>query len=179
MNLSNLKCFADAARLKSMTKAAELNHLSRPAISYAIQSLEDELGVALLNHRRRAFELTQAGQLLVSQAEALLDHAEQVRATLKQKDGPLVGEFRIGAARTLATFWLQDALASLKRHFPLVQFHVTLDTSQTLIEKLSNREIDAAFFIGDETLSQAKQVIISRGSFVLVRPKELAHADTL
>lgn len=171
MNLQNLKYFTDSARMKSMTKAADLNHLSRPAISQAIQKLEQELGVGLLVHKRRSFELTQAGLTLLNRSESLFNHVEATAAAVRT-NGPLVGEFRIGASRTLANFSLHSSIAKMRDEFPQVNFKIFLRNSQDLIQKLENRELDVAFFIGDEALSGFKQVVVGRGNYCLVKPKK-------
>jgi DNA-binding transcriptional LysR family regulator len=177
MNIQNLKYFIDSARFKSMTKAADLNHLSRPAVSQAIQKLEQELGVKLLVHKRRSFELTQAGLTLLKRSEALFAHIEDTKAAVKDEAGPLIGEYRIGSARTLANFALHASVAKMRSKFPQVDFKIELLNSQSLIEKLENRELDAAFFVGDETLSGFKQIVVGRGSFCLVKPKRMKTED--
>lgn len=171
MNLYNLKYFADSARFKSMTKAAEFNNLSRPAISHAIQNLEDDLGVKLLVHKRRSFELTQAGISLLKRVDSLFLHVSEIRNDLKSSSGPILGEFRIGSSRTLATFNLPQVMAQLRLVFPLVEFKIQLANSEELIERLSRREIDLAFFIGDDSLSDYKNIVVKRGYFCLIKPK--------
>ena len=170
MNVQNLKYFADAARLGSMKKSADINHLSRPAISQAIKKLEEEIGVELLVHKRRTFELTQAGLQLFKKSEPLFNLIDETIAHVKS--GPIVGEFRIGSARTLANFALHKAIAKMQNEFPGVEFKVILENSETLVNRLENREVDVAFFLGDESRNNLKQVVVSRGSYCLVRPKK-------
>lgn len=178
MNLYNLKIFADAARLGSMTKASELNNLSRPAVSQAIKKLEIELGVDLLVHQRRFVELTQSGRLLLKKSEDLLSEAEKIALLLRQGKGPLVRDFKIGSSRTLATFNLPTVLGRLRTEYPDVSLKVQMANSGALIKKLENREIDLAFLVGDETLEDSKQTVVGRGHFVLVKPKDKKEDDT-
>lgn len=178
MNLYNLKIFADTARLGSMTKASELNNLSRPAVSQAIKKLEIELGVDLLVHQRRFVELTQSGRLLLKKSEDLLSEAEKIALLLRQGKGPLVRDFKIGSSRTLATFNLPTVLGRLRTEYPDVSLKVQMANSGALIKKLENREIDLAFLVGDETLEDSKQTVVGRGHFVLVKPKDKKEDDT-
>jgi DNA-binding transcriptional LysR family regulator len=172
MNLYNLKIFADTARLASMTKSAELNNLSRPAVSQAIKKLEIELGVELLVHQRRFVELTQSGRLLLKKSEDLLSEAEKITFLIRHGQVPMVRDFKIGSARTLATFNLTKVLGELRSEYPDVSLQVHMANSGALIRKLENREIDIAFMIGDETLEDSKQTVVGRGHFVLVKPKD-------
>ncbi len=171
MNLNNLKYFVDSARFQSMTKSADINHLSRPAISHAIQKLESELGTKLLAHGRRKFELTPAGAYLLRRSEALFAHVDELEGDLRSNRAPLHGEFRIGSSRTLATFNLPLAMTRLREKFPKVDFKVSLANSDALVQKLLNREIDLAFLIGDDAVNDFKDVVINRGSFCLIQPK--------
>ncbi|RYZ64085.1 MAG: LysR family transcriptional regulator, partial [Proteobacteria bacterium] len=173
MNLYNLKIFADTARLGSMTKAGELNHLSRPAVSQAIKKLESEIGVELLIHQRRIVELTQAGRLLLKKSEALLTEAENVARAVRQETGPLIRDFRIGSSRTLATFNLPPVLEKLRAEYPEVLLQVQMANSGALVKKLESKEIDLAFLIGDDSLEGSKHVIVGRGHFVLIKPKTI------
>lgn len=178
MNLFNLKCFVDAARAGSMTVAADLNHLSRPAISHAIQKLEDDLGVSLVEHRRRSFVLTQKGILLLKRSEPLFHQVEQLRSELRTSDGQLHGTFRIGSSRTLATFNLSPIIAKMKKQFPNIEFVVQLANSENLIQGLTDRKFDLIFFIGDENISECKQVVVDRGHFCLIKPSQSSSENT-
>ncbi len=171
MNLYNLKYFVDTVRLQSMTKAAELNNLSRPAISQAIQKLEQDLDIKLLVHKRRTLEFTDAGTNLFKRSEPLLVQIDDLKKDLKSSNGPVFGEFKIGSSRSLATFNLPPVMSRIKKLFANVDFKVQLANSEVLVEKLAQREIDIAYFIGDETLSDFKNVVIKRGSFCLLKPK--------
>lgn len=173
MNLYNLKYFVDTVRLQSMTKAAELNNLSRPAISQAIQKLEQELDTKLLVHKRRTLEFTDAGTNLFKRSEPLLVQIDDLKNDMKSSKGPVFGEFKVGSSRSLATFNLPPVMSQIKKSFANVDFKVQLANSDVLVEKLSQREIDIAYFIGDETLSDFKNVVIKRGSFCLLKPKNL------
>lgn len=173
MNLYNLKIFVDTARLGSMTKASELNYLSRPAVSQAIKKLEQEIGTELLVHQRRFIELTQSGRLLLKKSEKLLSEAERISLLVRQGKGPLVRDFKIGSSRSLATFNLPPVLASLSKEYPEVSLRVQMANSSSLVRKLANRELDLVLMIGDETLEGAKQTVLGRGHFVLVKPTSI------
>jgi DNA-binding transcriptional LysR family regulator len=178
MNLYNLKYFLDSARMGSMTKAAEFNHLSRPAISHAIRNLEQELSLKLLVHKRRSFELTQAGITLLKKSDAIFVEIENLKSALKSSNEHVMGDFRIGSARTLASFTLQNTLKKMRKKHPHVDFKISLEQSEVLIKKLAQREIDIAFFIGDENLNGFKQKVIARGNYCLMRPKTLSATNT-
>lgn len=171
INLYGLKYFVDAARLGSMTKAAEFNNVTRPAISLAIQKLEDEIGTQLIIHKRRTFELTQKGIALLKKSEPLFSHVEELTNDIRSSKGTVAGDFRIGSSRTVASFNLPGVMTKLRDNYPSVDFKIQLASSTVLIQKLENREIDLGFFIGDEALSDFKSVVVSKGHYCLIKPK--------
>lgn len=62
MDIQDLQYFLTVCDYRSITKAAEVLHISQPALSRRIQYLEDECGVKLFIRGRRFVELTQAGE---------------------------------------------------------------------------------------------------------------------
>lgn len=82
MKLTQLRYFQAACRCGGVTAAAELLHISQPSVSAAIRELEAEFGVALLDRKRRGFFLTDAGQVLLEQADSLLAHADRVEGVM-------------------------------------------------------------------------------------------------
>lgn len=173
MNFYGLKYFYDACRFKSMTKAAEINHVSRPAISQAILKLESDLQVELLVHKRRGIELTQRGLVLMKRAEKVFHELDGAESALKREAGMLEGTLTIGAAQALATFLLQKAVAKLKIAHPALEVKIRIRDSQGLVDRLSKRELDVAFFLGDETRQGYRQTVIKKGVFQLIRPKAI------
>jgi DNA-binding transcriptional LysR family regulator len=160
-----------------MAKAAELNHVTRPAISLAIQKLEDEMGAQLVVHKQRSFELTSKGIILLKKSEPLFTQVEELRNDLRSSKEIVAGDFRIGATRTLASFSLPQVMKKLKHLYPSVDYTIHLGGSPILVEKLEKKEIDLAYLIGDESHSDYKNVTVSRGHYCLIKPKEAGENE--
>lgn len=174
MQFDSLKYFYDAARLQSMTAAAELNHVSRPAISQAIKKLESDLQVQLLHHRKRGFELTAAGQRVQQTAGQVFDSVATLRSiAVGAASTELSGSLRIGMARALTTYRVDYALAELRLNHPNVLPRLRLHNSELLLDQLESRELDLAVIISDEMRAGLISETLSEGAFVLLRPKSL------
>ncbi|MES2769500.1 MAG: LysR family transcriptional regulator [Bdellovibrionota bacterium] len=172
INMYSLKYFYDSCRLKSMTKAAELNHVSRPAISQAIKKLEEDLNISLLNHKRREIEPTSSGLLLIKEAESIFEKLETTYSMLKDNSkGKLYGTLRIGSVRTLAAFKLHGAIRSFREEHENVEIKIQVRRAEETVQKLINREIDIALFLGEDLLPGYKYTILKKGHFCLVKPK--------
>src|SRR5699024_5802020 len=73
MNLDHLKVFTDLAESLSYTQTAINTHLTQPAVSQAIKSLEKEIDVQLLNRNQHSVSLTTAGKIFLQEVEPLLE----------------------------------------------------------------------------------------------------------
>lgn len=116
LSLGGLRCFEAAARLESFTQAANSLNLTHGAVSRAVRTLEDELGIALFERRHRRVYLTAAGRTLLQasqQAFGILEHTAQ---TLRQQvqDAPLV----LSCEPTLLMRWLIPRLPSFQSAHP-------------------------------------------------------------
>ncbi|HEY4908070.1 MAG TPA: LysR family transcriptional regulator, partial [Methylomirabilota bacterium] len=98
MDLRQLEIFVRVAELKSFSKAADALFLTQPTVSEHIRTLEQELGVRLLDRLGRGAEATRAGQLLVTHATRILQLQREARQAMDQFQGKLVGELAVGAS---------------------------------------------------------------------------------
>jgi DNA-binding transcriptional LysR family regulator len=107
-----LRSFCVAADLGSLGRAAMRLHVSQPALSKRLQSLEALAGVRLLDRSPRGVTLTPAGRTLYEQARRLLEQADAIEALLEglQRDaGPIV----LAASHSAAEAFVAGVLAGL------------------------------------------------------------------
>src|SRR3954465_3910183 len=81
MELRHLRYFVAVAEEQNVTRAAARLHVSQPPLSRQIRDLEGELGVALFEHKARSVRLTSAGQIFLTEAQAVLRRAEEAVQT--------------------------------------------------------------------------------------------------
>ena len=82
MNLRFVEAFYWVATLKSISRAAEKLYLTQSAMSSRIATLEDELGILLLDRRDKQFKLTGAGARFLQYAQKLLELQREVKAEM-------------------------------------------------------------------------------------------------
>jgi DNA-binding transcriptional LysR family regulator len=131
-------------------RAAQRLHLSQPALSDNLKSLESELGARLFIRTSRNVELTEAGNILVSEARRLLKESERTILLVRECESDVIGPVRVGYPAALNLKWL-GALISVARksglHHADFQF-VACDASD-LKAALDERSLDGAFFAGN------------------------------
>lgn len=84
--LKQLRAFCHAARLGSVTRAAEALFLSQPAVSLQLGALENELGVKLFDRQGRRLNLTHEGEELYELARPLMDGLDSLESDFRDRD---------------------------------------------------------------------------------------------
>lgn len=134
-NLNDLRAFILVAQVGSFTRAAGQLGVSQSALSYTIRTLEERLGVKLLNRTTRSVSPTQAGERLLEDIEPLIAGIDQKLGKLNAfRDLPR-GTLRINSSEHVINTLLWDKLASFARDYPDVVLEVTTDYAFTDIVK--------------------------------------------
>jgi DNA-binding transcriptional LysR family regulator len=97
VHLETLRLYCDVVRLRSFSRGAELNHVSQSAASQAVQQLEADLGVALIDRTKRPFLITAEGRAFFDACRALLDGYEKAKAGIAAMQAQLGGTVRVAA----------------------------------------------------------------------------------
>ena len=84
MTLSELRFVVSVAHEKNFRRAATKSFVSQPALSLAIKKIENELGVLIFERNRMGIALTSVGELIVNQAEKVLEEADKIIYSTKQ-----------------------------------------------------------------------------------------------
>ena len=82
MNLDTLQLYCDVVRLRSFSRGASANEISQSAVSQAIQQLEADLDVQLLDRTKRPLTVTPEGRIFYDACRDLLDRYEQARGRI-------------------------------------------------------------------------------------------------
>lgn len=161
MTFEQLRTFFWVARLGGFRRASERLNLSQPAVSTRVATLENELGVKLLERTPKGIVPTKPGTLLLSYAEQMLFvHEEIIKrvANTSQMDGL----FRIGASETVAQAWLPDFLKAFSNEFPRVNIDLTVDISGNLRNSLLQQNVDLAFLMGPVSEFTVENVMLPK-----------------
>lgn len=140
--LKQIKYFQSVVRLGSFTAAAEEHYISQSAISQQIKALEEELGVPLLNRRKRSFTLTEAGEYFYKKSLVLVADYEAVCRELQHIAGHKGEQLSVGVLKGYSGSEFQNAVAEFTSQFPDVSVSVTYDNHDALYEPLRKGEID-------------------------------------
>jgi len=170
MFIRKLNYLVALAQEQHFGRAAERCHVSQPALSVAIQSLEQELDLAIVqrsNHRFQGF--TTEGMRVLFWAQRLLDDYEHLRQEAKSvSSAELSGTLKIGAIPAVLPLipkLVQDGL----RRFPNVHYEIYTLSALEILRRLSNYELDIGIsYMDDAQLKNFSSLWIFRERYLLL-----------
>lgn len=139
--LRYLVAFADEG---SFSRAAGRCGVAQPTLSVALQNLEAELGVTLIERSKTLVALTDIGHQVVAQARRTLDDAHRIEMIVQQEKDPLAGDFRLGVIHTIAPYLLPELIGSLRGVAPEMKLYIEESMTALLADYLKYGNIDAA-----------------------------------
>ena len=144
MNLRTLRAFVEVVRQGGFSQAAEVVSLTQSSVSKAIKTLEDELGMPLLNRLGHRNELTAAGEIVYSRALVLLAEHNDLVAEINDLRGLKRGVLRIGLPPVGCGVLFATMFATYRTRYPDIDIELTEYGSKRLRECLEAGEVDLA-----------------------------------
>ena len=144
MELRTMRYFLAVAREENMTRAAQLLHVTQPALSKQLKALEDELGKKLFTRHSFSIQLTEEGVLLRKRAEDLIKMADKITTEFLALDDVLGGDVYFGLAESYQIRYLAATIRRFKESYPGLHYHITSGDTEQVTEKLNKGIIDFA-----------------------------------
>lgn len=141
MNTRFLETLVVLARVGSFRETAQVLNATQAAISQRIASLEDDLGVELVDRSQRRLTLTAAGDQVVRQAQRILALERALRASTRP-EAPPAGRVRLGAIESVVRTWLSPLVRGLAEQHPQIELDITVDTARNLQDLFKSRKLD-------------------------------------
>ncbi|MGE0278831.1 MAG: LysR substrate-binding domain-containing protein [Nitrospiraceae bacterium] len=183
MKLQTLQALVCIEEVGSLRAAAQLLHLSQPALSAAIQQLEEELKAPLLVRTKRGVSLTPFGQAFMKHARLIVSESRRAHEAISQLRGDWEGRVTFSTSPAVALGALPQALASFSREFPLVTVTVRDGLYPVVSSQLRDGTLDFAVTAAhkhdlDADL-EAQALLVSHVVIVAQRQHPLAQATRL
>lgn len=166
-----LRLFVAIADERSLTRAAEREHLALAAVSKRISDLERQLGVSLLYRQPKGVELTPAGHALLHHARNLLDSLQQMDADLSEFSQGVKGHVRIHANTSAVIEFLPEDLSSFARLHPEVKIDLEERVSSDTLRALREGLTDIGIFAGHMSADDLQVFGYRQDQLVLVTPR--------
>ncbi len=134
----------EVANCGSFSGASERCFVTQPSLSMQIKSLEEELGVVLLDRSKKPVIPTDAGNVVIAQAQETLRAYNYIRESVAELKGETSGKLRLGVIPTIAPYLLHKFIPDFVKEFPRVELEIREMITADIIEALKHDNIDAA-----------------------------------
>jgi DNA-binding transcriptional LysR family regulator len=172
MFIRQLDYLVTLAREQHFARAAEICHVSQPALSSAIRSLEEELGLMIVKRGRRFLGFTEEGERVLGWARQTLATLEHMRQDASAAQVRLTGTVRIGVIPT--TMPVTSLLCGASRkHHPGIRYALRSLSSDAILRELDDFELDIGFTYLDERVQAGFEVLpLYRERYILLSPPD-------
>jgi DNA-binding transcriptional LysR family regulator len=172
MNLKKLEAFISVLEKKSFSEAAAALKSSQPAVSLKVKSLEEELGIELLDRDRSGVFPTGAGMLVYQTAKEILEKWTNLEDQLLGFSDTLTGTLTIGASTIPGTYLVPSWIKNFRSLYPKIDVVIEISDSKKVLSKLLDHHVD----VGIIGLHQQPNKIINRAiasdELVLIVPSD-------
>lgn len=170
MELYQLGYFIEVAEQRNFTRAAERLNLAQPALSQQVKKLESELGTPLLIRGRRETVLTQAGEVLLVKARALLADAAKAKQAVADVANLKRGKLILAAIPSVSGSWLPKFVRQFRKAHPKIELVLKEGRSDEVALMVDSAKAELGFlqFPADKKRFRSSKILSE--SFVAVIP---------
>ncbi|GGH80658.1 DNA-binding transcriptional LysR family regulator [Pullulanibacillus pueri] len=144
-----LLVFITVAEQKNFTRAAEMLHMTQPAVSHYIKDLEQTMGTKLLERTNKYVRLNKAGEIVFYHAKEMLGLHTRMHSLVDDLLHTASGELIIGASYTFGEYILPHVLAELDRQYPLIKPTIKIGNTEKIAEWVADHQLDVGVVEGD------------------------------
>lgn len=163
-----MKYFYDAARFESVTESAKINFVTQSAVSQAIRSLEDQLKVKLIHHRKNSFGLTDEGLVTFKECSIIFNAIENLKSNIVRSKSVLSGELKLASTNSIALSVLAPVLKIISKKHPELHIRLKMGNSDQVKEYLQTQDAEIGFILEDDEMEGLDSREITQGDFLLV-----------
>lgn len=180
MDLRQLEYFHSVAKLSSITRTAEQTYVSQSTVTVAIQKLEEELGVVLLDRSQKQLSLTKEGKAFDKKITDVLSLLQDAVAEIQSYRDFQKGSLKFGVPPMLGPFLLPKILEGFTKRYPGLELSTIEDGSFNLRQLLEKGELDLGIVLYQPS-PLLEMLFISKEQFMVCLPPThpLASCPTL
>ena len=171
-----LQVFSTVARLLSFTKAADVLHMTQPAVTFQIRQLEEYFNTRLFDRTHNRITLTVAGELVKSHADLIIAQYGEMDNEVRKLTGDVLGPLVIGASTTIGQYVIPRVLGDYQAKFPEVTMRLYVTNTLGVIHMVENNEIDIGIVEGPINNKNLVTEVCWQDELLLVTPPDHALA---
>lgn len=154
MDIRVLRYFLTVCDAGTMSRAAELLHITQPALSRQISALERELGTTLLERGSRHVSPTESGLYLRRRAQEIIALADQTEADFARASELVEGDVHIGAGESEGMRVVAAQIRTFRERYHDVRFHIHSGNAPDILERLERGLDDFAVLMSHPNIDR-------------------------
>ncbi|MBK8453466.1 MAG: LysR family transcriptional regulator [Thiofilum sp.] len=170
MSDRRLQVFHAVARLLSFTKAAEVLHMTQPAVTFQIRQLEDQFDTRLFDRTHNRVTLTEAGQIVFEYAERIFELYNEMENAIREMTDDISGSLTIGASTTISEYMLPALLGDFKSKNSDVKLRLRVSNTEGIVSMVENNVIDLGVVEGPVSNKNLLVEVCRHDELVLIVP---------
>ena len=172
MDIRQLRYFLEIVAQGSLTRAAESLHVAQPALSLHLKNMEEQLGTRLLTRSRSGVTPTEAGDLLLQRARAILEDLARTEDDIRNLETDPSGIVRIGLPGTISAMVSLPLILAARERFPRITLNITEAMSGFVGDWLSEGKIDLAVLYSRSKDARIRSELLLEEELVVLWPAD-------
>jgi len=172
MSDRRLQVFHAVARLLSFTKAAEVLHMTQPAVTFQIRQLEEQFDTRLFDRAHNRVSLTEAGHVAFEFTETIFEKYSEMENAIREITGNISGSLTLGASTTISEYMLPALLGDFNSENPEVLLRLRVSNTEGVVSMVENNVIDLGIVEGPVTNKNLMVEVCRKDDMVVVVPKD-------
>lgn len=172
MDIRQLRSFQEIVAQGSLTRAAESLHVAQPALSLHLKNMEEQLGTRLLTRSRSGVTPTEAGELLLQRARAILEDLARTEDDIRNLETDPSGIVRIGLPGTISAMVSLPLILAARERFPRITLNITEAMSGFVGDWLSEGKIDLAVLYSRSKDARIRSELLLEEELVVLWPAD-------
>lgn len=171
MDAVQLKSFVAVAHEGNLTQTAKRLFLSQPAVSAQIKALEEYVGTPLFRSTGKGMVLTRAGEILLPEAESLLQYKHKLEYFAKTLAGDYSEETSLGIIHPIDSAKLVALTDNIGQQPPKTRLHIQYGMSGEILSRIQHKTLHGGFILGNAAQRGIRSVFLQNLTYALICPQ--------
>ena len=174
MNDQDYQFLLDLYETKNITKVAQQQFLTQPAMTKRVHRIEEQLGCQLLLRSKRGITFTAVGETVIQYCRRMIDLNNQMKDSINRLQGIVGGSLSVGTSLNYSRYRLPAALRRYQQLYPNVEIFVSTGHSRDLYHIFLDGKLSLAIIRGNFAWNDAS-ILLSSEPVCLVRSRDNAE----
>lgn len=171
LNFHQLHIFYTVAERGSFSAAAQALHMTQPAVTMQVQSLEDYFGTKLLQRSTKRIDLTEAGRALMPYAKSSIELIRDTDQAMSTFTKQLKGRLQLGSSLTIGEYILPRLLGPFGQEYPHITISMKVMNTAQIMEEILNHQLNFGLIEAPVNHPDMHMEAVMSDELMLVVPK--------